>query len=164
MATPYQKAIWNQQKKELKQDYEYAGWQRDYQADQLKTGTMNNMLSRNMARSSVLGSTINQGMVPIEKQYSQAGQSYQNALARLALEQKYAGRGGGGGGRVPTADPPALSTPGPASSPSLYQAATTGVVPWQAAIAYTQPSPNSNPATYTAPKPQTQYDWWRLNH
>jgi hypothetical protein len=145
------------------------------QKNELQQMVQNDAIARGMANSTVPGDRAVAG-------YGKIDQATTNALANLlnsynsdknAILNQYdqmSLRGGGGSAKpAPAADPKPPYTP-VTSSPYLDTAVKTGVVPLQAALAYTTGSPNAYTNPYAKPKTQPQqkaqnpYEWWRYNH
>jgi hypothetical protein len=144
------------------QDAEAMDWQRDFQTRQMQQNVTDQSISQGNARGSWSGDQMAASAVPINHNYALAVQNLGNQVTALNNNVFARRFSGGGGGRKPRypAPPAVQNNPNAvAASPSLNQAVQSGVVPLQAAAAYT-----GTPRAQIAQKPRSPYDWWRDNH
>ena len=82
-----QEAIWAQQQKEAQQGLDTAKWTQGYQTTELKRNVGTNVINRGVARGTIGSGMIAQGMTPINQQYQQSLQTYNNWLAQNGLDR-----------------------------------------------------------------------------
>jgi hypothetical protein len=174
------KAMYDQQTREAEQ-------QKGTAISNMEQSVQTDALRRSMARSSLPVTMGRDNLANIEQAFVNAAANRQIAyntsvadaqnqanadLAQIALQ--FMNRGGGGGGRRQNTPPnnppvnnPTVASASPAgSSKSLAQAVATGVVPLEAAVAYTgaaRPSSIGN-VKPSASKTENPYEWWKRNH